>query len=502
MNTRLRTHAAFTLASLALATAACSTERPFPERDPGGDASEDRDATPDVRDGSAAHEPDDGGDADLDATPGGPGWTCGLVNPFSREPECKQYTGDGWTEATAAEDCRNGQYNTPGVFGSGLCAVEPLLGTCDIPSYFGLEVRLYLGGSNPDFCTATGRACTTFLDGTFTAAPPCEGAYIPPSSSASSFVFEWPTQSCQPPLDGEPPGQSAGGDVCTWNLISGCTEDGRRYDDYGSCQTVRTNRPYYAVPGRTVGSDDDPRLRDESFVAESNWVRQQVEACACVCCHTDRAPDGPSMWSVDDGPLFIDAMSDTAIAMFAGYVDSSTFGAFDPAANNGFDRLNSALPTTDPARTLAFFEAEFDRRGIDEQWARSIRPIGGPLVEQRAHVPTPCASDVAIASDGRIVWPPDASARYVYVLDADAANPGMPPNLDLPVGTRWRIDVAHTDAPLVPGEVVYGRVPEGARQAFPADGTPPGALTPGEQVYLYILKDIAVPIARCLATVP
>ena len=51
-------------------------------------------------------------------------------------------------------------------------------------------------------------------------------------------------------------------------------------------------------------------------------------------------------------------MSDTAISLFAGYVDSSALGAFDPADNNGFDRINSALPTTDVPRMIAFFQQE------------------------------------------------------------------------------------------------------------------------------------------------
>jgi hypothetical protein len=429
-------------------------------------------------------------------------WRCGLVNPFSREPECKQYLGAAWTEASAAADCAVGQYNTPGEFSPGECAVANLLGVCEISSYFGLEYTLYLGGSNPDFCTATGRACTTFLDGEFTAAPACEGAYIPPATSASSFIFEWPTQSCVPPLPEEGSGDSPGGEVCTWNLISGCTEEGRRFEDYGSCDVVRTNRPYYAVPGRTIGGDEDPRLADDSFVAESNWVREQVEACACVCCHSDRTPDGPSMWNVDDGPLFIDAMSDTAIAMFAGYVDSSAFGAFDPALNNGFDRINSALPTTDPSRTLAFFEAEFNRRNLDPAWARGLRAIGGPLIEQRDHVPGPCEADVAISADGVLTWPAEKPARYVYVLEPGSANPGMPPNLDLPSGTMWRVEVTHDALPLASGSVRYGEVPTGGRQAYPLENAQPRPLVPGETIYVYILDDIAVPIERCLLVVP
>lgn len=435
---------------------------------------------------------------DLD---GGGRWSCHLTNPFSGSPECKAYTGEGWTEDAAAADCALGQYEEPGVFGTDECAVEPLMGVCDVPSFFGQEYRLVLGGTNPDFCTATARACTTFLEGEFTAAPACEGAYVPPPVDGS-FVFQWPTQTCVQPSDDESPGAGPDGQVCTWNLITACTEEGRSYLDYGDCDVVRTNRPYYSVPTRPVGGDDDPRHEDEEFVAESQWVRDQVESCACVCCHTERAPDGASMWSIDDGTLFMDSMSDTAIAMFAGYIDSSAFGAFDPAANNGFNRIDSALPTTDVERTLAFFEAEFQRRGIDEEWARSQRAIGGPLVEQQSFVPEPCGPETRIDADGTIHWPTDRLARYIYGLEPGSTNPAMPPSGDLPAGTMWRIDLPHTASPMPSGSVTWGTIPASATQAFPADDVAPVPLEAGDEVYLYILQDIAYPIERCLATVP
>jgi hypothetical protein len=453
-----------------------------------------------------ATEPDasvasDGASVDDEELIGGGRWSCHLTNPFSGAPECKAYTGDSWSEETAAADCALGQYEEPGDFGTRECAVAPLMGVCDVPSFFGQEYRLVLGGSNPDFCTATARACTTFLDGEFTAASACEGAYVPPRVDGS-FVFEWPTQTCVQPSDSEAPGAGPDGQVCTWNLISACTEEGRSYLEYGDCDVVRTNRPYYSVPTRPVGADDDPRHDDAEFVEESAWIRAQVESCACVCCHTDRTPDGPSMWSIDDGTLFMDSMSDTAIAMFAGYIDSSAFGAFDPAANNGFNRIDSALPTTDVERTLAFFEAEFRRREIDEDWARSQRAIGGPLVEQQAFVPEPCDSETRIDPDGSIHWPTDRLARYVYALEPGSTNPAMPPSGDLPDGTIWRIDLPHTAQPLPSGSVTWAEIPPSARQAFPDDGNAPRSLQPGEVVYLYILQDIAYPITRCLATVP
>ncbi|MEZ4462967.1 MAG: hypothetical protein R3F43_00245 [bacterium] len=45
----------------------------------------------------------------------------------------------------------------------------------------------------------------------------------------------------------------------------------------------------------------------------------------------------------------------------------------------------------------------------------------------------------------------------------------MPPNLDVPEGTRWLIDVP-SDARALACGMAYGEVPEGARQRVPADG--------------------------------
>ena len=433
----------------------------------------------------------------------GPGLHCLITNPFSQEPECKQYVGVDWTEARAVEDCAIGQYNRPGSLHRGMCNLGSTLGTCTIGNIDQDAFVLHLGGTNADFCSTTARACVTFFEGVFASSPLCEDQYTPTAPiGGEAFIFEWPTLTCMPPLEGEPPGQGPDGEVCTWNLISGCTEEGRSYYDYGACETVRTNRPYYPLPGKAIAGDDDPRLQDDHYLAESAWVKSQVEACACICCHTEQAPMGPSKWATDAGPLWTDTMSDTAISLFAGYVDSSALGAFNPDDNNGFNRIESALPTTDVNRMLAFFEAEFQRRNIDENFARSIRPIGGPLVEQLAHQPEACPEGVGITNDGVIEWGADKSARYVYVLDAAADNPGIPPNLDTPEGTLWRVDVPFDGDPMPRGSVRYGQVPSGSSQRVPDNGAPPPALIAGETYYLYALEDIALPIARCLFTQP
>jgi hypothetical protein len=86
-------------------------------------------------------------------------------------------------------------------------------------------------------------------------------------------------------------------------------------------------------------------------------------------------------------------------------------------------------------------------------------------------------------------------------MEATSGSPGVPPNLDLPVGTVWRVDAPWTLGPVASGAVKYGTVPPGFVQRAPASGAPP-ALVSGRQYYLYVLADIAVPNTRCLFTAP
>jgi hypothetical protein len=79
--------------------------------------------------------------------------------------------------------------------------------------------------------------------------------------------------------------------------------------------------------------------------------------------------------------------------------------------------------------------------------------------------------------------------------------PTVFPNLDLPAGTVWRLDVPASGAPLVSGTVQYGVVPEGLTQKFPATGAP-AALVSGQQYFLYVTADQMLPITRCLITAP
>jgi hypothetical protein len=343
--------------------------------------------------------------------------------------------------------------------------------------------------------------CEVFAKGAFTPSEVCGGSAGSGGSSSSgggfgTDPFVQPYQVCKDPLPGEPAGKSAGGKVCTWTLISGATEEGRRYDDYASCDDVLTNRPYYGTSPAGSTAANDARLSDTNYMAEVEWARAQVRSTACICCHSgDVAPSGAAQWDADDMKgIWLDGISDSGIAIMAGLVDSSSFGAFPASENNGFDRLTTGVPTTDIARMQKLFLGEWKRRGFTDDDAKKLGAFGGPLVDQQKYVPSACKNGEGV-SGGKVTWS-GGPARYVYVLEEGSTNPTVPPNLDEPEGTIWFADVPTKGAPFASG-LTYGELQGDMKQRVPASGKP-AALTAGKTYYLTVLRDIALPLTRCL----
>jgi hypothetical protein len=315
--------------------------------------------------------------------------------------------------------------------------------------------------------------------------------------AAMPRTFIPPYDDCREPAQGEPPGMGPDGKVCTHVMISGCTEPGRYYPDYASCDVVRTQRPFWEAPPANVPRQDDPRLSDSGFMKELEWATEQLEACACTCCHDSRVKDGKvGQWDIHRGPIWLDTLSDTGLALFVGAADSSALGAYPPAENHGFDRERTGVPTTDTARMQAFLRAEMARRGITEEQARAVPPFGGPIYQNRLMKPVACAGQ-GIDTEGRVQLG-DAQVRYVYLQREDAENPGVPPNTDLPDGTLWRIDVL-ASAAAVKGGFTYGSTPEGSFQVAPAAMSAP-ELEKGTRYKLYALRDVGLPVVNCLFT--
>ena len=107
---------------------------------------------------------------------------------------------------------------------------------------------------------------------------------------------------------------------------------------------------------------------------------------------------------------------DTGLALGANWIDSTAFGAFAPEDNNGFDRIHSGIPSTDPDRMVQFFRDELSYRGKSEADFVDSTPFGGPLYTQMIYEPTACENGEGVGVDGSLIWT-GGPARYVYVLD-------------------------------------------------------------------------------------
>jgi hypothetical protein len=261
---------------------------------------------------------------------------------------------------------------------------------------------------------------------------------------------------------------------------------------------VLTQRPFWPVPPAGESDPNDPRLQDAAFLDELEWAKEQIEASGCVCCHDSRQNDGQvGQWDISHEPIWLDTISDSGLALFAGFADSSVLGAYPPEQNHGFDRTATGIPTTDTERMRAFVVAELTRRGITEDEARAVAPFGGPIYTNQVAVPQACGEGVGIDQNGIVHWT-GGDARYLYVMEQSSKNPGVPPNLDLPEGTLFRLDVLASQEPIESG-VQYGTAPEGAFQRVPTSGEAP-ELERDTRYHLTVLRDVGVPIANCIVT--
>ena len=306
-----------------------------------------------------------------------------------------------------------------------------------------------------------------------------------------------PFQVCQDPLEGEPAGAGPDGQVCTHVSISGATEPGRHYEDYADCDVVLTQRPFWPREPDQLSSPGDPRLQDDTFMQELQWVTEQVEASACVCCHDSELIGGTAgAWDISLGPIWTDTIADSGVAMLAGLADSTAFGAFPPEDNNGFSRDVTGMPTTDRDRMRDFFVSELARRGLTEEEGAQVVPFGGPLYTALVQDPGECDPGVGVGMDGTVRWS-GSTARYVYVMEEDADNPGVFPNLDLPDGTLWRLDV-FADSPALDGGsgVLYGTTPPGTYQRFPDIDLAP-QLEVGTTYRVVTLLDVGFTTTNC-----
>lgn len=319
--------------------------------------------------------------------------------------------------------------------------------------------------------------------------------------------------------------------VCVNALISGSTEEGYHFADFGVCKDVRTQRPFNPLHTvKTVVTDpNDPRLADKAFMNELAWVNSQIRSSGCVCCHDSSVDKKTAFWdiAVPNNPIWTDQLDKYATEVFTGRVDSTAFGAYPNELNHGFDRHHTGLPSTDPMRMRTFFLNLANKLGTTPEEIAAMPPLADVLAGQLRDKPKACPSGVGVYADQTIHWTyldlgnlgslfsGDLNnilalvpvARYIYILAPDSVTPLVPPNLDRPAGMIWRLDRNREAAPFFTGLPKYPTaadhlLPPLAKQAFPEDGSLPEPLVPGQTYYLDAQIDTAFPAARCLFTYP
>jgi hypothetical protein len=425
--------------------------------------------------------------------------SCEYISSFTNDPECRDYLGE-WTLADAEADCTRLKST---LVPDEACPEADVLGYC-LTDDDGAQTRIHVLGTDDKKCASSKTGCQFFGGGYWEAAPICGGENADELIILDN-VFPQPELICVDPLPGEPAGQSEDGQVCTWQIISGATEEGRVFSDYASCDPVRIQRPYSPVPPNERYGQPDPRMDDPAYAADVAWVKSQLRSSACICCHDGSAPDGPSVFDLDSTGNMLNQFNDRGIAMGTGWISTVGFGAWPPEENNGFDRADlespndSIFPTTDMDRMIDIFLREAEHRGLREADFADDTYGAGPLDVLRSFEPSACTAEEGISALGLLTWLP-GRARYVYVLEKDTISPTVPPNLDTPEGTVWRLDLKADAYPVASGTITYGEVPTDMVQRFPADGAAPAALVKGRTYYLYVTADIVFPITRCLFT--
>ena len=181
---------------------------------------------------------------------------CVYMNPFSQGEECRDYLGSGWTAESATADCAAQKEGT--FTKAAACEYESVLGTCAIGAGTEDAYQITFPGDDASSCSALGTGCEVFAKGEFSPGKLCDGT--DPGIGTNGSVYQPPTLTCVEPLAGEPAGESDGL-VCTRSSIAGCTEAGRQFTSYSTCEPVFTQRPYWSAPPSDYETAaDDPLL--------------------------------------------------------------------------------------------------------------------------------------------------------------------------------------------------------------------------------------------------
>ena len=331
----------------------------------------------------------------------------------------------------------------------------------------------------------------------------CDLQYEEVKRQKVSEFYRWPHRTCVEEHDGE--------QFCFWESVRAAVPLGKNFIEYGNCQVLSTQAPPWQRDVRATDCDD-PRLNDPAWVAESNWVRDQIRSTSCQCCHDSSQTGYADSFDIAQGPLWVTQLTEMGVLTFGGFKavlsgrvkDRKAF--IPPEENNGFSRDEGRLgfQTTDVDRLRAFFQQELDWRNITDDDIRNFDTIPIPEQLNIEEPVNPCPSTIGVDAEGVIHWSGTVEARYLYVLGLEAETPRPPPHFDYPEGTLWRIDRHHLEpVGFRTGEVTYGSLPEGSLQRRLAPGQQPPALVEGETYRLYGLMDMhSFNIVNCTFTYP
>ena len=331
----------------------------------------------------------------------------------------------------------------------------------------------------------------------------CDLQYEDVKRQKVADFYRWPHRTCVEEHDGE--------QFCFWESVRAAVPLGKNFIEYGNCQVLSTQAPPWQRDVRPTDCDD-PRLADAEWVAESNWVRDQIRSTSCQCCHDSTQTGYADSFDIAQGPLWVTQLTEMGILTFGGFKavlsgrvkDRKAF--IPPEENNGFSRDEGRLgfQTTDVQRLRAFFQQELDWRNITDDDIRNFDTIPIPEQLNIEEPVNPCPSNIGVDAAGVIHWAGTVEARYLYVMGLDAETPRPPPHFDYPEGTLWRIDRHHLEpVGFRTGEVTYGSLPAGSLQRQLAPGEQPPALVEGETYRLYGLMDMhSFNIVNCTFTYP
>ena len=153
--------------------------------------------------------------------------------------------------------------------------------------------------------------------------------------------------------------KSDGGKVCTWEMISGVTEEGRHFEDYTGGDRVRTQRPYYKAGAAADNLRDDPRP-DPTYSRACVGPPDSLRCAHLLSSARFRRCVRPTGLSISQGN-FVNGFYPRGLGHGRRLDRHRRFGAYTPGENNGILAARHAeqsesliFPTTDDARMRRF----------------------------------------------------------------------------------------------------------------------------------------------------